>query len=318
MSYWLHRVEKHCNGINILFGENRLIIGFSACANNEDFFLSFTKSQNEESYRNGAYGNDFDALYWKVYNDIWRQRWSLWYFIHDMTDGDLVVVPYSGGFCICRLKGRAQRSDRRLMADIGWEWDVDILAKGCVPRECYATTRLLSRMKCRQTTLCLDELSTDVDLALSKFVRNKPFDFQSELAQKCHDLLDTFGTPDQFEQIVRNYFIRQGGQAEILSKNYAGKEGDCDVVAIFPALRLNIQVQCKKHWGETNEWAVRQISEYAEAETESEGWSYEQWVISFADEFSEQARLLAKQKNVILISGREFCKMIVESGISGL
>lgn len=37
MSYWLHRVEKHCNGINILFGENRLIIGFSACANNEDF-----------------------------------------------------------------------------------------------------------------------------------------------------------------------------------------------------------------------------------------------------------------------------------------
>jgi len=315
MSYWLHRVEKHCNGLDILFKENRLTIGFSACAIDTDFYAAFSKARTDESYRNGEYGKDFDDLYWNVYKDIWRQRWDLWYFIHDMKSDDVVVVPYSGGFCVCRLKGEVIRSERRNEIDIGWEWDVDIIAKECAPREGYASANLLSRMKCRQTTLCLDALADDIESAIVKFKNKTPYCFEDELAQKCHDLLDKFGTPDEFERLVKNYFIRQGGQADILSKNYSGKIGDCDVSVVFPALRLNIQVQCKKHWGQTNEWSVQQITEYAEAETESEGWSYEKWVVSFADEFTDAAKALAREKHVILISGKEFCKMLVTSGV---
>jgi hypothetical protein len=87
------------------------------------------------------------------------------------------------------------------------------------------------------------------------------------------------------------------------------------VPALFPALRLNILVQCKKHWGKTNEWSVRQIADYAKAETESEGWSYVKWVVSFADDFTDEAKELAKKEGVILISGNEFCRMLVTSGV---
>ncbi len=320
MSYWMHRVEKHYSGLDILFQEKRLTIGFSDCAKDDSFFEAFSKSQQDEQYRNGAYGKDFDDLYWEVYGgDIWRLRWSLWYFIHDMSAEDLVVVPYSGGFCICKLKGEALRSERRDTVDIGWEWEVEILAD-CNPRDGYASTSLLSRMKCQQLTLCLDALKDDVELALSKYRENKPYCFEEELARKCHDILDEFGTPDEFERLVKNYFVRLGGQADVLSKNYSGKDGsgkvgDCDVSALFPALRLNILVQCKKHWGKTNEWSVRQITDFAKAETESEGWSYVKWVVSFADDFTDEAKELAKKEGVILISGNEFCRMLVTSGV---
>lgn len=315
MAYWLHRVEKHCNGLQILFKESRLTIGFSDCANDPAFWNAFEKAQADEVYRDGKYGKDFDNLYWDVYHDIWRQRWDLWYFIHDMTADDIVVVPYTGGFCICKLKGRVIRSERRNDVDIGWEWDVEILAKKCAPRESYAPRDLLSRMKCRQTTLCLDGIASDVELAMARVKDKKPYRFEDELAQRCHDLLDKFGSPDEFERLVKNYFVRLGGQADILSKNYHGKVGDCDVSVVFPALRLNILVQCKKHWGKTNEWAVQQINEYANAETATEGWSYERWVVSFADDFTDAAKKLAVKDGVILISGKEFCKMLVSAGV---
>ena len=38
MSYWMHRVEKHYNGLDILFQEKRLTIGFSDCAKDDSFF----------------------------------------------------------------------------------------------------------------------------------------------------------------------------------------------------------------------------------------------------------------------------------------
>lgn len=316
MSYWMHRVEKHCNGLDTLFREKKLTIGFAGCANNDSFFTAFLKSQTDEQYGNGEYGREFDKLYWKIYKGkIWRMRWSLWYFIHDMSEGDIVVVPYYGGFCICKLKGKVVRSERRTEMDIGWEWKVDILAKECAPRKDYASTSLLSRMKCQQTTLCLDALKDDVELALTKFRDHNPYCFEDELAKKCHEILDKFGTPDEFERLVKNYFVRLGGQADVLSKNYSGKVGDCDVSALFPALRLNILVQCKKHWGKTNEWSVKQITDYANAETESEGWSYVKWVVSFADDFTDVAKELAKKEGVILISGNEFCRMLVTSGV---
>ncbi len=162
MSYWMHRVEKHCNGLDILFQEKRLTIGFSDCAKDDSFFEAFSKAQKDEQYRNGAYGKDFDDLYWEVYGgDIWRLRWSLWYFIHDMSAEDIVVVPYSGGFCICKLKGEALRSERRDAIDIGWEWEVEILAD-CAPRDGYASTSLLPRVKGKDLTLCWDALKDEV------------------------------------------------------------------------------------------------------------------------------------------------------------
>lgn len=135
-----------------------------------------------------------------------------------------------------------------------------------------------------------------------------------------HEILNKSGSPDQFERVVLDYFRRLGASATIQPKNCADKVGDCDVSAIFPALRTTISVQVKKHVGVTDGWAVQQISEYAQSKKESreENWSYINWVVSLADEFSEDAKRTARENNVVLVNGREFCQMLVAKGIGEL
>lgn len=306
MNYWIHRCAYE-GGHEILNKEHRLTIGYSDCANHSKMVEVIQKKDDA----------NFDAVYETVYGGgVWRGRWSLWYFTREMADGDVVVVPTSGGFEVCKLKGMPMVSARKNDADIGWEWNVDIIAS-CYSREEYASAALLSRMKCRQTTLNIGDLKNDVNEAICRFKDKNPFSLSKELSEKCHEILDKSGSPDQFEKIVLGYFGRLGASATIQPKNCADKVGDCDESAIFPALRTTISVQVKKHAGVTDGWAVRQISEYAQSKKESreENWSYINWVVSLAEEFSDDAKRLAKDNNVVLINGQELCRMLVAKGI---
>ena len=311
MNYWIHRCAYE-GGHQILDKECRLTIGFSACADSGEMVAAIEKRD----------GKAFDEIYESVYEGvIWRARWSLWYFTCEMGAGDIVVVPRDGGFSICKLKGNLIISERRHELDIGWEWDVETLVQYCSPRGSYATTSLLNYMKCRQTTINISKIAEDVETALTRFRNATPFSLPEELATKCHELLDDNGSPDHFERLLLDYFVRLGAKAEILPKNYGGKVGDCDISAVFPLLRLTISVQAKKHWGKTNELAIRQIAEYAKADaarTEDPNWSYVNWVVSFADDFTGKAKERAKAEGIILINGKDFCEMIVSNGIGSV
>ena len=309
MNYWIHRCA-YMGGHDILDTEHRLTIGFSDCANALEM-AEIVKDRN---------GQAFDPAYKRVYGgEIWRARWALWYFACEMKAGDIVVVPRAGSFEIVRLTGEPILSERRHTKDIGWEWEVEPLADICAPRDAYASAALLRRMKCRQTTIRIDDLAEDVEIALARFREKRPFSLATELARLCHEQIGRNISPDQFEGLVRDYFARLGGEAEILSKNYSGKTGDCDIEAVFPALRLTISVQTKKHSGTTDDWAVRQIADYAQARREEgqtdDYWTYVLWVVSFADEFSEAAKANAKKEGVVLINGMDFCKMLVAGGL---
>ena len=306
MNYWIHRCAYE-GGHEILEKEHRLTIGFSACANNQKLVDAVQKKNS----------SDFDSAYKTVYDgEVWRGRWSLWYFTCEMSAGDIVVVPRNGGFNICELKGSPIVSDRKDEVDIGWEWDVDVIAC-CFPRDAYASAALLSRMKCRQTTLNINDLKDGINEALRRHKENKPFSLPNEMALKCREILANNGLPEFFEKVLFRYFERLGANAEILPKNISGKVGDCDVSAVFPALRTTVSVQAKRHTGTTSDWAVRQITEYAQSKEESreENWSYVNWVVSLADDFSEDAKRVAKEHNVVLINGQEFCRMLVSMGI---
>ena len=84
-------------------------------------------------------------------------------------------------------------------------------------------------------------------------------------------------------------------------------------------LHLTISVQAKKHWGQTGDWAVQQITDYAENRKKSDNadtnWSYINWVVSFAEEFTESAVLKAQENGIVLINGRDFCKMLIAAGL---
>lgn len=306
MNYWLHRCA-HEGGWDILDGEHRLTIGFSKCANTPEMVEVIRRKEDER----------FDEEYAKVYGgEVWRGRWFLWYFTREMKAGDIVIVPRVGGFDVCQLKGDPIVSSRKNDCDIGWEWNIDILAN-CYPREAYAKTGLLSRMKCQQTTLNIGGLANEIETAIRLCREQRPFSLLGGLTKSCHKLLDDFGSPDHFEKLVRDYFSRLGAHAEILPKNGLGKVGDCDVEAVFPALRLTISVQAKKHWGSTDEWAVTQIADYSKARDEEDNWSYVRWVISFADDFTVEAKRKAKEEKVVLLNGNDFCQMLISNGLGG-
>ena len=311
MHYWLHRCSKHACGLLKLKTERILTIGFSDCARN---------SQLVEAIQNGNW-DEFCKRYKDIYgNDLWRARHFLWHFAHNMCEGDVVVVPLDGAFSICRLVAGPRISPMATEGkeDIGWEWDVEPLANSIGPRDCYASAQLLSRMKARQTTLLIDDLASDVNDALDRILKGQPFSLPDELAVACRKILFAKGGPDRFERLICDHFRRLGADdAYIPSKNARDKEGDCDIIANFSALRLTVFVQAKFHGGTEDDFAVRQIKDWTESktlatETEDPNWTYVSWVISFADEFSEKAKALAKENSVVLINGDEFCKMLTQ------
>ena len=309
MKYWIHRC-KYQGGFEHFDKENRLTIGFSDCANNEQM-LEAIKQDNGES---------FDSVYRAIYGGaIWRSRWSLWYFTCVMKAGDIVVIPRDGGFSVCKLLDNVSVSPLRNIKDIGFEWKVEKIIDFCGPREGYASTALLSRMKCYQTTADIGDLADSVNNAIKRFEEDRPFSLPTELADKCRELLDENGSPDHFEQLLLSYFTKQGAKAKILPKNGSDKVGDCDVEAVFPLLHLTVSVQAKKHWGQTDSWAVQQIADYAENRKKSDNadanWTYVNWVVSFAEEFTKSAALKAQENGVVLINGRDFCKMLIATGL---
>ena len=77
-------------------------------------------------------------------------------------------------------------------------------------------------------------------------------------------------------------------------------------------------VQAKRHEDTTSDWAVEQITAYKDNNKPSDDYSTIMWVISTCDKFSEDAIKKAKDNGVRLIDGREFTKLILESGLNGM
>ena len=77
-------------------------------------------------------------------------------------------------------------------------------------------------------------------------------------------------------------------------------------------------VQVKKHKETTGDWAVNQIRAFGKNHNYGDEYFTQLWVISTCDDFSLKAQSLASENGVRLINGREFCRMILESGLSCL
>ena len=315
VNYWLHRCAKHGPGFQLL-QKNILSIGFSDLAQRPEIVKSIHNGDWETYCK--QYGNAFGGA-------LWRARHDLWKFAHVMKPDDVVVVPTWNAFSICRIVSDAKVAED-FSGDIGWVREVEILAQGG-PRPSYATASLLSRMKARQTTLWINDLADHVECALQNMRNKTPFSLTDDLAKKCKEILVRRGNPDLLERLICDYFKRQGAIALIPSKNARDKEGDCDIEAVFPALKLTVFVQAKFHGvqaryqGEkTGKFAVEQILDYAAYATKREDgiedldWTYANWVVSFAD-FTDDAKELAKGNGVILLNSDEFCKMLVENGV---
>ncbi len=97
---------------------------------------------------------------------------------------------------------------------------------------------------------------------------------------------------------------------------FDGAGGDVDFrcvrersdVSPFETGQTILFTQVKKHEGTTDDWAVRQLLSMLEKEPAADG-----CVMSLADDFTDEAQLLAKQNGILLMNGRAICDLLLQA-----
>lgn len=333
-NYWLHRISHEWEISYPLLEKGYLSYGWNDFSNTD--LLEKTKTEGWSYFETFMSKNNITA----------RSRYSLWRFFN-FKKGDIIVVPlFSGNFCICEVidetieiqkipfdKITTEANAEAILTDKGFvicegnrKYDIGYVIRvknltGKLPRS-YADANLISRMKIRTANAEINDLVEDVGKALTS---DSPINIHDELLEATLEpiksVIDKYVTPDNLEHIIKNYMVKKGAsKVWIPAKNERDKENgaDADIVAEFEDLHLIFYIQAKKHTGETSEWAVKQIYEYCDQRQEPlNGYTYIPWAVSTTD-FSEEAILLAQEKGVRLIGGRELIKMIVDCGITNI
>ncbi len=344
MNYWLHRIA-HLEPVSYPLLENGLLsIGFSDFCN--ETFLNKVSNADEDF---------FDNAFQKNWGHKSRNRKNLWRFIAEMDKGDWVIVPSWKSFSVYEITESCAllASDKTLtLPKADWngtsiEYDsktgllklqgeAEYLDLGFVrkvkpicldiPRAEYADSKLTARMKIQRTNADISDLKESIEDAIKNFKAKKPINLKSELMNKSikswKALIKKCLQPEKFEKLVQKYFEAARANSVIIPpKNPSGKEGseDVDVIAYFENIKTAINVQVKFHDGETSDWAIQQITEFAKIKgNNSDGYVNQYWVISMADSFSEESYKMAIEHNCVLINGDDFVEMLLNVGIQNL
>ena len=343
MEYWLHRIGYLQNVSHLLLEKGYLSIGFSDFCKDE-FFEKVAKNKDWDY---------LDRSFEECWGNLDRRRYHLWRFLAKMKKKDLVIVPKWETFSVYAIcddvpimvtdktidlpktdwyeteiqrdaeTGFLKLENERYYLDIGFLRKVQVVCKD-IPRKEFADSALTSRMKIRHTNANISDLADNIQKAIQSFKENKPIDLKADILNKSielwHSSILSNLNPDKYEKLVRWYFKRIGAtESYILPKNYEDKNGDIDVVVVFEHIKTVINVQVKFHQGETSDWAINQIKDFAFSQGDvSDGYNNQYWVISSADSFSENSYNLAKENGIQLITGRQFVQMLLNAGVETL
>ncbi len=342
-NYWLHRINVELEiSSSILPKNNILSIGFSDLStkefiDNRDKFDEYIKEEWE--------------------GRLPRNRYNLWRFLFEMKKGDYVVVPFWHEFSIyeiaddtCRAIEQIDKKELEswknwdgtqqvILRDDGYlglkenpsRWlDLGFFRK-VIPviewalREDFADSALTQRMKIRRTNTDITDIKESVTKAIDLYTKEKPINLEKiimgDIPNNVLSIITKELNPNKLENLVKKYLEKSGAtEVQKPAKNEKNKAGDADVVATFEPIKTIIYVQVKFHEGETDEWALEQITNYRDykKENEDDGYSKLAWVITTAEKFTDECYKKAEEENVQLINGEEFTQMILEVGLSNL
>lgn len=263
---------------------------------------------------------------------------SVWRFAYEMTEGSLVVVPLDRHFAVARITGPVEDHADTPVDDFRWRRSVEWLTSGNhVPRD-RALNELLKRLKIRQTVAWANDLYEEI---LAAKDRQKPVSFADKIEDDVVGAvlasLRSAGGDSKLEELVKQLVEAGGASAQVLPKK--GADGDVDVDAIYslfpialntewagadeadaseisPELRIGFQV--KQHYGQTDAHAIQQLLDRNKHNTDI-GQPYDRLVaITTADDFSVEAKKLAFANRVLLVSGPDFARWVLASGLSNI
>ena len=341
MNYWLHRITGGDNAWPLsveLFKKGYISIGW----------LDFSTENYLSMIRSGVEG--FDKMMDEQGYGRPRNRWNLWRFVNEMSEGDIVVVPFPYSFAICKISDNKVFTNESIdpellvdcneervtfesdgylhnsngdLIDLGFYRKVEMIEEKEIPRDGYADQALCSRLKIRQTNANIDDLAGSINDAVEAFRKGKPVNLRESVVESAAptvlEKIRQLQNDSKFESLVEWYLKSLGAsRVETPWRGESPSEaGDADKVAYFDNIGFAIMVQIKKHSGITDDWAVTQIKAYSSNHNFGE-YSTALWVVSSGDGFSEEAQRLAAETGVRLVDGLQFARMILDAGLEGM
>ena len=342
--YWLHRITGGPNATKLshplLFEHDILSTGWSSLS-----YDDFVRNCRDD-------WKAFEAEFNGEYPGL-RNRNCLWRFIN-MKAGDIVVVPTWGEFSVYKVTDNNVYTCTSLLTiispddlrdwnnqrahitkdndgyvflndeeneciDLGFFRKVEPIAVK-LPRQEYANQALFSRMKILQTNADISDIWESVEEAITRGKGHLPIRIHDELVKATltatQRAITEYTQNIEYENLVEKYLWAIGASdiTKPATNETETEYGDADRVAYFEELKVAVMVQVKKHKNITNEWAVEQIIAYKENH-QNEDYNVQLWVISNADDFTDEAKQKAITSNVRLINGEDFARMILEVGL---
>ena len=220
-NYWIHRISHLAEISYPLLDNNYLSYGFSDFEN--EGFIEGVRGENGWNFME----NQFDI----EWGERPRTRYQLWNFVHEMKAEDWVIVPTYGEFSICELLDDEPimikdikdfeiknwngelipRDDAGYLVnsendriDLGFARRIKMIQKG-ISRYDFADSNLTSRLKVRQTNVCINDLKDSVQKALDGYREKRPIRFRNELEEVIPNICSIIQTklnPDKFEYLV--------------------------------------------------------------------------------------------------------------------
>lgn len=149
---------------------------------------------------------------------------------------------------------------------------------------------------------------------LDEYLLNKKNELISKLKKDLQKINASNGAIS-FEKICEK-ILKDNGYEIKKRKVYDKNGGDIDLECVrnrndispFESGEVKLFVQIKKHEGETDEYAVNQVSKFMDKNPEADG-----CVMTLADKFSDNAIKEANAKNISLLNGKEICEMLLRS-----
>lgn len=257
------------------------------------------------------------------YRKAGQSAGSIWRFIREMKEGDLVVVPDGSEFYVAEVKGEARYEPEKVEDDTAHrrsvKWRND---KEPIPRE-IARAALQTRMKARQTCVGATDLIPEIQGALDAAQSDGEASFGSDLRQKLiQDTLEEIRTgrqnPPGFEELVKSVLQSLGG--ENVKVTSPREDKGADVTAVFTVadtFSFTVAAQAK-HFKEdppVKPKHVKQLRDGMDAEGATLGWLVTSG--TFSEETEERKNKIEDETGyeIQLVDGEQFAALIVDGGL---
>lgn len=250
---------------------------------------------------------------------------SLWRFIVEMQEGDLVAIPHGPTFYISEVAGpvRYYEPGSKDNTDTAYRRKMNLQNSGQQIPRVWARSRLQARLKARQTCVYATDLIGDLREVLEAATKGKPPSFAKDLRRKLtqetlHEIRGGRMNPDALEDLVRGILLALGAEEARIVPRRVDK--GADVVAKFRIAgtfleTLAVQVKYHDPSAPDGPGVVDQLVHGMEAEEADLGWAVTSG--SFSDEAFEHAKRQEDEKgiDIQLIDGEQLAAMVVETGV---